>query len=335
MPCCARARAKHYLALVEGDWVNDRQHIKLSLSKWTTQSGERRVKVDPDGQRAHTIVSLKQRFGGYSLVDAELRTGRTHQIRVHLASSGFPIVGDDKYGNDEVRAQFSRQGFGRMFLHAHRLTLAHPLTGETLTLTAELPRMPEVVETVGVCLMSMYTLVVFDWDGTLMDSTHSIVAAIQGACRDLELPVPSASDASWVIGLSLESALRRAVPELTQAMVPRFLERYRTHYLLRDPELRLFDGVPEMLDALAGQGIQLAVATGKSRIGLNRALAATGLGPRFAATRTADETFSKPHPAMLHELMQELDVTPEQVLMVGTHRTTCRWPSMPACTAWA
>lgn len=165
--------------------------------------------------------------------------------------------------------------------------------------------------------MSMYTLVVFDWDGTLMDSTHGIVAAIQGACRDLELPVPSASDASWVIGLSLESALRRAVPELTQAMVPRFLERYRTHYLLRDPELRLFDGVPEMLDALAGQGIQLAVATGKSRIGLNRALAATGLGPRFAATRTADETFSKPHPAMLHELMQELDVTPEQVLMVG------------------
>ena len=83
-------------------------------------AGERRVKVDPDGQRAHTIVSLKQRFGGYSLVDAELRTGRTHQIRVHLASSGFPIVGDDKYGNDEVRAQFSRQGFGRMFLHAHR-----------------------------------------------------------------------------------------------------------------------------------------------------------------------------------------------------------------------
>ena len=77
-----------------------------------------------------------------------------------------------------------------------------------------------------------YSLVVFDWDGTLMDSTHSIVAAIQGACRDLELAVPSASDASWVIGLSLESALRRAVPELTQAMLPRFLERYRTHYLL-------------------------------------------------------------------------------------------------------
>jgi 23S rRNA pseudouridine955/2504/2580 synthase len=130
---------KHYLALVEGDWVNDRQHIKLGLSKWTTQSGERRVKVDPDGQSAHTIVTLKQRFGGYSLVDAELRTGRTHQIRVHLAASGFPIVGDDKYGHDEVRAQFARMGFGRMFLHAHQLTLAHPVTGESLTLTAELP----------------------------------------------------------------------------------------------------------------------------------------------------------------------------------------------------
>ncbi|ARP75748.1 MULTISPECIES: RluA family pseudouridine synthase [Bordetella] len=130
---------KHYLALVEGDWVNDRQHIRLPLTKWTTQSGERRVRVDQAGQAAHTIVTLRKRFGGYSLVDAELRTGRTHQIRVHLASSGFPIVGDDKYGTDETRAAFARRGFGRMFLHAHQLTLPHPLTGETLRLTADLP----------------------------------------------------------------------------------------------------------------------------------------------------------------------------------------------------
>jgi len=162
-----------------------------------------------------------------------------------------------------------------------------------------------------------YSLVVFDWDGTLMDSTHSIVAAIQGACRDLELPVPSASAASWVIGLSLESALRRAVPELTQAMVPRFLERYRIHYLLRDPELRLFDGAPQLLQDLAARNVRMAVATGKSRVGLDRALAATGLRQTFAATRTADETFSKPHPAMLHELMEELGVAPEDVIMVG------------------
>lgn len=130
---------KHYLALVEGDWVNDRQHIRLGLTKWTTQSGERRVRVDSDGQTAHTIVTLKQRLGAYSLVDAELRTGRTHQIRVHLASSGFPIVGDDKYGNDETTAKFARMGFARMFLHAHQLTIPHPLTGETLQLVAPLP----------------------------------------------------------------------------------------------------------------------------------------------------------------------------------------------------
>lgn len=132
---------KHYYALVQGDWVNDRQHIRLPLTKWTTASGERRVRVDTrDGRPAHTIVTLKSRYGGYSLVDAELRTGRTHQIRVHLAASGFPIVGDDKYGTDEVRAEFARRGFGRMFLHAHRLTLPHPLTGATLELEAPLPK---------------------------------------------------------------------------------------------------------------------------------------------------------------------------------------------------
>jgi len=131
--------SKRYFALVQGDWVNDRQHIKLPLLKWTTASGERRVRVDGEGQTAHTIVTLKKRFGAYSLVEAELRTGRTHQIRVHLASSGFPIVGDDKYGDDETRARFARQGFNRMFLHAHQLTIPHPLTGETLELRAPLP----------------------------------------------------------------------------------------------------------------------------------------------------------------------------------------------------
>jgi phosphoglycolate phosphatase len=162
-----------------------------------------------------------------------------------------------------------------------------------------------------------YTLVVFDWDGTLMDSTHSIVAAIQAACRDLELPVPSASQASWVIGLSLESALRRAVPSLTNAMLPRFLERYRVHYLLRDPELKLFDGVPEMLAELAARDVRLAVATGKSRVGLTRALAASGLNDAFHATRCADETFSKPNPTMLYEIMEQLDTPADRVVMIG------------------
>lgn len=131
---------KHYFALVEGDWVNDRQHVRLPLTKWTTQTGERRVRVDADGLASHTIVSLKKRFGQYSLVDAELRTGRTHQIRVHLASNGFPIVGDDKYGRDETGARFSKMGFSRMFLHAYRLEMPHPLTGEPMVLEAPLPK---------------------------------------------------------------------------------------------------------------------------------------------------------------------------------------------------
>ena len=131
--------SKHYLALVEGDWVNARQHIRLPLTKWTTQTGERRVKVEAEGQVSHTIVSAQKRFNGYSLVDAELRTGRTHQIRVHLASTGFPIVGDDKYGRDETRTKFVKLGFNRMFLHAHRLEIPHPLTQEPLVLVAPLP----------------------------------------------------------------------------------------------------------------------------------------------------------------------------------------------------
>lgn len=165
--------------------------------------------------------------------------------------------------------------------------------------------------------MKPYSLVVFDWDGTLMDSTHSISQAIQGACRDLELPVPTQAEAAWVIGLSLDQALRKAVPKLTKSMEPLFFERYRYHYLAKDTELKLFDGVPEMLDLLRAQGATLAVATGKSRVGLNRALAATSLHHQFAATRCADETFGKPHPGMLLELMDELMVSPQEVVMVG------------------
>jgi len=131
---------KHYQALVVGDWVNDKQHLRQPLLKWLTASGERRVKVDAGGKAAHTIITLTKRYGRYSLLGAELRTGRTHQIRVHLAASGYPIVGDEKYGTDEVRARFARLGFHRMFLHASRLEIPHPLTQEPLVLTAPLPR---------------------------------------------------------------------------------------------------------------------------------------------------------------------------------------------------
>ncbi len=130
---------KHYQALVVGDWVNDKQHMRQPLLKWLTVSGERRVKVDPGGKVAHTIITLQKRYGHYTLVGAELRTGRTHQIRVHLASAGYPIVGDDKYGSDDVRAKFARLGFGRMFLHACRLEIPHPLTGDPMAFVADLP----------------------------------------------------------------------------------------------------------------------------------------------------------------------------------------------------
>lgn len=162
-----------------------------------------------------------------------------------------------------------------------------------------------------------YSLVVFDWDGTLMDSTPAIVAALQGACRDMNLPVPPDETASWIIGLGLADALRTAVPTLTQDLWQPFAQRYQYHYLTRDHELRLFQGIEQLLGDLAASGAQLAVATGKSRRGLNRALEATGLGPRFDATRCADETHSKPNPAMLFELMEELGVAPENTVMIG------------------
>lgn len=165
--------------------------------------------------------------------------------------------------------------------------------------------------------MKRYEAVIFDWDGTVMDSTHSIVAAIQGACTDLELPVPSDSEASWVIGLSLQSALYHCVPTLTEHKMDEFLERYRFHFLSRDPHIRLFDGIAELLVELRAGQVSLGVATGKSRVGLDRVLDAMKLRDHFDATRCADESFSKPHPAMLLELMDELGLDPERVLMVG------------------
>ena len=162
-----------------------------------------------------------------------------------------------------------------------------------------------------------FDLIVFDWDGTLMDSAAAIVRAMQAAARDLDLPPPPEERARYVIGLGLGDALRHAVPDLEESAYPRMVERYRHHYLSSDHELGLFEGVDALIDALAGRGHLLAVATGKSRLGLNRALGHTGLGRYFHATRCADECFSKPHPAMLEELMDELGAAPERTLMIG------------------
>lgn len=162
-----------------------------------------------------------------------------------------------------------------------------------------------------------FDLIVFDWDGTLMDSAGAIVRAMQAAARDLGLPEPAEERARYVIGLGLVDALQHAVPELAPEDYARMVERYRHHYLSRDHELVLFDGVGDVLGALSERGHLLGVATGKSRLGLDRVRGRTGLGAYFHSTRCADECFSKPHPAMLEEIMSELGVLPERTLMVG------------------
>ncbi|MBS4096719.1 MAG: RluA family pseudouridine synthase [Sulfuricella sp.] len=130
---------KRYLTLVKGIWTNPKQSVKFSLLKYTTAEGERRVSVNPEGQTAHTVFTLKKSLGDFSLLEAELKTGRTHQIRVHLAHLGFPIAGDDKYGDFPLNKELQKRGLKRMFLHAYRITIKHPLSGGKLLLEAPLP----------------------------------------------------------------------------------------------------------------------------------------------------------------------------------------------------
>ena len=162
-----------------------------------------------------------------------------------------------------------------------------------------------------------YGLIVFDWDGTVMDSTAVIATSIQSACRDLGLPVPSDEDARHVIGMGLVQALQHAVPAAPQHMYESLADRYRHYFLSQDQTIPLFAGAADTIAELHAAGHQLAVATGKSRKGLERVMDSSGLRAYFHASRTADETFSKPHPAMLLEIMDELGATPERTLMIG------------------
>ena len=162
-----------------------------------------------------------------------------------------------------------------------------------------------------------FELLVFDWDGTLMDSAAAIVASLQGACSDLGLPVPSEKGARYVIGLGMRDAMAHLLPGVSPSLYPNVAERYRTHYLRHDSGTTLFAGATELIANLHSSGFLLGVATGKGRRGLDRSLTATGLKPYFHATRCADEGFSKPHPGMLEALMDELGVKPETTLMIG------------------
>ena len=162
-----------------------------------------------------------------------------------------------------------------------------------------------------------FDLIAFDWDGTLYDSTRLIVRCIQAAVEDVGGARPSDLDAAWVIGLGLGEALARAAPDVPREKYSELGARYRHHYMQHHDDLVLFEGVLPLLDALHGRGHKLAVATGKSRAGLDAALATTALNGRFHGSRTADETFGKPHPRMLLELMEEQGVAPERTLMIG------------------
>lgn len=130
---------KFYLVLAKGVWRDAKRSVALPLHKYVLRTGERRVRVEHEGQEARTIFRAKRAFPGFTLLEAELKTGRTHQIRVHLAHLGFPIAGDDKYGDFELNKAIARQGLKRMFLHACSMTVVHPTSGRPITFEAPLP----------------------------------------------------------------------------------------------------------------------------------------------------------------------------------------------------
>ena len=162
-----------------------------------------------------------------------------------------------------------------------------------------------------------FDLIAFDWDGTLFDSTAIITRCIQLAVRDVGGTVPSDAQASYVIGMALMQALAHAAPDVPAEKYPELGARYRHHYLAHQDDISLFAGVLEMLADLKARHHWLAVATGKSRRGLDEALRTAQLRGVFDGSRTADETAGKPHPLMLHELMREFGVEPQRVLMIG------------------
>lgn len=131
---------KRYLMLVHGQWTEKRKRVVLTLQKHVTAAGERKVTVEEEGQESETIFHLKKNLGEFSLLEAQLITGRTHQLRVQLAHLGFPIAGDDKYGDFSLNKALQKRGLKRMFLHSAETVIRHPVTGEKLKLAAALPK---------------------------------------------------------------------------------------------------------------------------------------------------------------------------------------------------
>jgi phosphoglycolate phosphatase len=162
-----------------------------------------------------------------------------------------------------------------------------------------------------------FDLIAFDWDGTLFDSTAIIVRCIQQAVVDVGGRCPTDKDAAYVIGMGLMEALAHAAPDVPKERYPQLGARYRHHYMARQNDISLFDGVLPLLEELKSRQHWLAVATGKSRRGLDDVLRSVQLQGLFNGSRTADETAGKPDPRMLHELMREFGTEPERTLMIG------------------
>jgi phosphoglycolate phosphatase len=180
-----------------------------------------------------------------------------------------------------------------------------------------LPSPPDPLAPQGPSCGRRFALIVFDWDGTLIDSAGAIVTAVQAASRDIGLEVPSEAQTRHIIGLGLVDAMAYLFPRLDPQGYLEVAERYRHHFLKCADGISLFGGIRELLDELSANRFLLGVATGKSRDGLERDLKATGLKSLFHATRCADEGFSKPHPGMLLEIIDELGVSAEVTLMIG------------------
>jgi phosphoglycolate phosphatase len=164
----------------------------------------------------------------------------------------------------------------------------------------------------------VYKLLIFDWDGTIIDSTGRIVSSIRAAARDLDLPLPTVEAARDIIGLGLPEAIRVLFPTSGDDIIEPLTQRYAHYYLGEDETpTALFPGVQHALESLHGKGYRLAVATGKSRRGLEHVFAETGLGWLFELSRCADETTSKPDPHMLHEILEQTGVDRSEALMIG------------------
>jgi phosphoglycolate phosphatase len=164
----------------------------------------------------------------------------------------------------------------------------------------------------------MYQLIIFDWDGTLMDSAQKIANCIIASAHDADLPPPSDHDAKSIIGLGLFEAMRQLFPGAREAQIVKVVEAYKYHFVKGDvTEQGYFSGVEKGLAKLEEQGVFLAVATGKSRAGLDRVFGEGDLHQHFVVSRCADETRSKPHPQMLHEILEFTSIAPHKAIMVG------------------